>query len=122
MDEDLSDLLSVVLEETGGLGVDIVIDSGGTCVCHGRPLNPDALASAVQPKLRLQTCNLQINKQNVSLFCLCEVRMQKEDEEEENTKLLPHKHDIISVLGVGGHWVTCHKGLQVTQKLRQNTE
>lgn len=26
---DSSDLLSVVLEETGGLGVDIVIDSGG---------------------------------------------------------------------------------------------
>lgn len=25
-----SDLLSVVLEETGGLGVDIVVDSGGT--------------------------------------------------------------------------------------------
>lgn len=25
-----SDLLSVVMEETGGLGVDIVVDSGGT--------------------------------------------------------------------------------------------
>ncbi|XP_023183242.1 quinone oxidoreductase-like protein 1 isoform X2 [Xiphophorus maculatus] len=63
-----SDLLSVVLEETGGLGVDIVVDSG---VClHG-------------------------------------------DEEEEDKKLLPHKHDIISVLGVGGHWVTSHKNLQL---------
>lgn len=27
--DDSSDLLSVVLEETGGLGVDIVVDSGG---------------------------------------------------------------------------------------------
>ncbi|XP_043992593.1 quinone oxidoreductase-like protein 1 isoform X1 [Gambusia affinis] len=63
-----SDLLSMVLEETGGLGVDIVVDSG---VClHG-------------------------------------------DEEEEDKKLLPHKHDIISVLGVGGHWVTSHKNLQL---------
>ncbi|XP_054879372.1 quinone oxidoreductase-like protein 1 isoform X1 [Poeciliopsis prolifica] len=63
-----SDLLSVVLEETGGLGVDIVVDSG---VClHG-------------------------------------------DKEEEDKKLLPHKHDIISVLGVGGHWVTSHKNLQL---------
>lgn len=61
------DLLLVVLEETGGLGVDIVIDSG--------------------------------------------VRLQEEQSEE--AKLLPHKHDIISVLGVGGHWVTSHKELQL---------
>lgn len=60
-----SDLLPVVLEETGGLGVDIVIDSG--------------------------------------------VRLQDEEESE----LLPHKHDIISALGVGGHWVTSHKDLQL---------
>ncbi|KAE8280815.1 Quinone oxidoreductase-like protein 1 [Larimichthys crocea] len=64
-----SDLLPVVLEETGGLGVDIIIDSG--------------------------------------------VRLQEEQEESEETKLLPHKHDIISVLGVGGHWVTSHKDLQL---------
>ncbi|KAM6997304.1 quinone oxidoreductase-like protein 1 isoform 2-T2 [Tautogolabrus adspersus] len=65
--KDSSDLLSVVLEETGGLGVDIIIDSG--------------------------------------------VRLQEESSEE--MKLLPHKHDIISVLGVGGHWVTSHKDLQL---------
>ncbi|KAG8000273.1 Quinone oxidoreductase-like protein 1, partial [Nibea albiflora] len=64
-----SDLLPVVLEETGGLGMDIIIDSG--------------------------------------------VRLQEEEEESEETKLLPHKHDIISVLGVGGHWVTSHKDLQL---------
>ncbi|KAF7650400.1 hypothetical protein LDENG_00126480 [Lucifuga dentata] len=63
-----SDLLSVVLEETGGLGVDIVVDSG--------------------------------------------VRLQEEEQPEER-KLLPHKHDIISILGVGGHWVTSHQDLQL---------
>ncbi|XP_018516360.1 quinone oxidoreductase-like protein 1 isoform X2 [Lates calcarifer] len=63
-----SDLLPLILEETGGLGVDIVIDSG--------------------------------------------VRLQEEEESEE-MKLLPHKHDIISVLGVGGHWVTSHQDLQL---------
>uniref|UniRef100_A0A7N6AJD3 Enoyl reductase (ER) domain-containing protein n=1 Tax=Anabas testudineus TaxID=64144 RepID=A0A7N6AJD3_ANATE len=63
-----SDLLSVVLEETGGLGVDIIVD--------------------------------------------CGVRLQEEDESEE-TKFLPHKHNIISVLGVGGHWVTSHQELQL---------
>ncbi|XP_040905240.1 quinone oxidoreductase-like protein 1 isoform X8 [Toxotes jaculatrix] len=63
-----SDLLPQVLEETGGLGVDIAIDSG--------------------------------------------VRLQ-EVEESEETKLFPHKHDIISVLGVGGHWVTSHQDLQL---------
>ncbi|XP_038132689.1 quinone oxidoreductase-like protein 1 isoform X2 [Cyprinodon tularosa] len=64
-----SDPLSVVLEETGGLGVDIVVDS--------------------------------------------EVRLHEDEEEGEERKLLPHKHDIISVLGVGGHWVTSHKNLQL---------
>lgn len=37
--DDVSDLLSVVLEETGGLGVDIVIDSGGRHFSHNRTLN-----------------------------------------------------------------------------------
>uniref|UniRef100_A0A3Q2XEN5 Crystallin, zeta (quinone reductase)-like 1 n=1 Tax=Haplochromis burtoni TaxID=8153 RepID=A0A3Q2XEN5_HAPBU len=57
-----SELLSAVMEETGGLGVDIVVDSGV---------------------------------------------------ESEEKKLLPHKHDIISVLGVGSHWVTSHQDLQL---------
>ncbi|XP_033935173.1 quinone oxidoreductase-like protein 1 isoform X2 [Pseudochaenichthys georgianus] len=65
--KDQSELLSVVMEETGGLGVDIVIDSG--------------------------------------------VRLQEKESDE--TKLLPHKHDLISVLGVGGHWVTSHTELQL---------
>lgn len=46
-----------------------------------------------------------------------EVRLQEEEESLEEMKLLPHKHDIISMLGVGGHWVTSHKNLQVTHKL-----
>ncbi|XP_069394810.1 quinone oxidoreductase-like protein 1 isoform X2 [Paralichthys olivaceus] len=61
-----SDLLPLVLEETGGLGVDIVIDSG------------------------------------VHLL-----------EEEESEEMHPHKHDIISALAVGGHWVTSHQDLQL---------
>ncbi|XP_029030706.1 quinone oxidoreductase-like protein 1 isoform X2 [Betta splendens] len=68
VDSGTSDLLSVVLEETGGLGLDIIIDSG--------------------------------------------VRLQ-DGEESEGTKFLPHKHDIISVLAVGGHWVTSHQDLQL---------
>ncbi|KAG7511996.1 quinone oxidoreductase 1 isoform X1 [Solea senegalensis] len=63
-----SDLLPQVLEETGGLGVDIVVDSG--------------------------------------------VRLLEEEKPQE-MKLRPHKHDIISVLGVGGHWVTSHQDLQL---------
>lgn len=66
-----SDLLSMVLEETGGLGVDIVVDTG--------------------------------------------VHLQEEEEEKEPGEVMlgPHKHDIISVLGVGGHWVTSHQDLQL---------
>ncbi|XP_072513909.1 quinone oxidoreductase-like protein 1 isoform X2 [Salminus brasiliensis] len=60
-------LVDSCLEETGGLGVDIVIDSG------------------------------------VRLY-----------EEETEIKIhLPHKHDIISLLGVGGHWVTTEDSLQL---------
>ncbi|XP_072320434.1 quinone oxidoreductase-like protein 1, partial [Eucyclogobius newberryi] len=58
-----SNLVHAVLEETGGLGVDIVIDSG-------------------------------VHK-------------------EEETDLGPHKHDLIDVLAVGGHWVTSHPHLQL---------
>ncbi|XP_030235532.1 quinone oxidoreductase-like protein 1 isoform X2 [Gadus morhua] len=65
--EGSSDLLSDVLEETGGLGVDIVIDTG--------------------------------------------VRLQ--EDEGSNGNRLPHKHEVISVLGVGGHWVTSHQELQL---------
>ncbi|XP_062256784.1 quinone oxidoreductase-like protein 1 isoform X1 [Platichthys flesus] len=63
-----AELLPLVLEETGGLGVDIVIDSG------------------------------------VHLL---------EEEESEEMKLHLHKHDIISALAVGGHWVTSHQDLQL---------
>ncbi|XP_036419295.1 quinone oxidoreductase-like protein 1 isoform X2 [Colossoma macropomum] len=61
------DLVDSCLEETGGLGVDIVIDTG------------------------------------VQLY----------EEEPEVKKHLPHKHDIISLLGVGGHWVTTEDNLQL---------
>ncbi|XP_003410344.2 quinone oxidoreductase-like protein 1 isoform X1 [Loxodonta africana] len=57
------------LEETGGLGVDIVLDAGVR------------LYSKVdEPTVKLQ---------------------------------LPHKHDIVTLLGVGGHWVTREENLQL---------
>ena len=37
----------------------------------------------------------------------------KDDEPAEKLQLLPHKHDIITLLGVGGHWVTTEENLQV---------
>uniref|UniRef100_A0A8C0MWG4 Crystallin zeta like 1 n=2 Tax=Canis lupus familiaris TaxID=9615 RepID=A0A8C0MWG4_CANLF len=58
------------LEETGGLGVDIVLDAG------------------------------------VRLY-------SKDDEPAVKLHLLPHKHDIITLLGVGGHWVTTEENLQL---------
>jgi len=41
-----------------------------------------------------------------------------EDESTSKSQLLPHKHDIITLLGVGGHWITTEKNLQV-KMLRQ---
>ncbi|XP_021111862.1 quinone oxidoreductase-like protein 1 isoform X4 [Heterocephalus glaber] len=58
------------LEETGGLGVDIVLDAG------------------------------------VRLY-------NKDDEPPVKLQLLPHKHDIITLLGVGGHWITTEENLQL---------
>ncbi|MBN3311997.1 QORL1 protein, partial [Atractosteus spatula] len=64
-----SALVDICMEETGGLGVDIVVDTG--------------------------------------------VRLYGADEESATKKLLPHKHDIITLLAVGGHWVTSGEGLQL---------
>ncbi|KAF5909209.1 quinone oxidoreductase-like protein 1 isoform X2, partial [Clarias magur] len=61
------DLLDSCLEETGGLGVDIVIDAG--------------------------------------------VRLYEQEPEDKHH--VPHKHDIISLLAVGGHWVTTEDNLQL---------
>ncbi|NXB06478.1 QORL1 protein, partial [Cnemophilus loriae] len=64
------DVAESCLEETGGLGVDIVLDAG----------------------VRLYSA---------------------EDEPSSKSQLLPHKHDIITLLGVGGHWITTEKDLQL---------
>ncbi|XP_015334205.1 quinone oxidoreductase-like protein 1 isoform X2 [Marmota marmota marmota] len=64
------DVAESCLEETGGLGVDIVLDAG------------------------------------VRLY-------SKDDEPAIKSQLLPHKHDIIMLLGVGGHWITREESLQL---------
>nr|XP_033805466.1 quinone oxidoreductase-like protein 1 isoform X2 [Geotrypetes seraphini] len=64
------DLAESCLEETGGLGVDIVLDAG------------------------------------VRLYNSEDVSFQK-------TRLLPHKHDILMLLAVGGHWITTVADLQL---------
>ncbi|KAM4862832.1 quinone oxidoreductase-like protein 1 isoform X3 [Urocitellus parryii] len=64
------DVAESCLEETGGLGVDIVLDAG------------------------------------VRLY-------SKDDEPAVKLQLLPHKHDIITLLGVGGHWITTEESLQL---------
>uniref|UniRef100_A0A671LSZ5 Crystallin, zeta (quinone reductase)-like 1 n=1 Tax=Sinocyclocheilus anshuiensis TaxID=1608454 RepID=A0A671LSZ5_9TELE len=61
------DLVDSCLEETGGLGVDIIIDSG------------------------------------VRLY----------EEEPEAQRHCPHKHDLLTLLSVGGHWVTTEQHLQL---------
>ncbi|KAM3837381.1 quinone oxidoreductase-like protein 1 isoform 2-T8 [Vipera latastei] len=63
------DLTESCLEETGGLGMDIIIDAG--------------------------------------------VRLHNKDSETTSQQLLPHKHDIITLLSAGGHWITTEKNLQL---------
>ncbi|XP_060626365.2 quinone oxidoreductase-like protein 1 isoform X1 [Anolis sagrei] len=63
------DLTESCLEETGGLGVDIIIDAG--------------------------------------------VRLHNKEDKVASQKILPHKHDIITLLSVGGHWVTMEENLQL---------
>ncbi|XP_044298039.1 quinone oxidoreductase-like protein 1 isoform X5 [Varanus komodoensis] len=63
------DLTESCLEETGGLGVDIILDAG--------------------------------------------VKLYNRENETTSEQLLPHKHDIITLLSVGGHWVTMEKNLQM---------
>lgn len=61
--------------------------------------------------LGFHPCWLKLNIGTFHHFCAVHLH----EEASEEAKLLPHKHDIISVLGVGGHWVTSHKDLQVSQ-------
>ncbi|XP_043557197.1 quinone oxidoreductase-like protein 1 isoform X4 [Chiloscyllium plagiosum] len=63
------DLVDSCLEETGGLGVNIVID--------------------------------------------CGVQLYSKEDEPVAKQHLPHKHDILSLLSVGGHWVTTVENLQL---------
>ncbi|XP_077437341.1 quinone oxidoreductase-like protein 1 isoform X2 [Vanacampus margaritifer] len=72
-----SELLPAIMEETGGLGVDIVVDQG----------------VSLQEKEQPET--------------------DKADEGEEEATFLPHKHDIIGMLAVGGHWVTSQQDMQL---------
>ncbi|RXM35737.1 MORC family CW-type zinc finger protein 3 [Acipenser ruthenus] len=41
------------------------------------------------------------------------VRLYSTEDESTSKKLLPHKHDIITLLAVGGHWVTTEDNLQL---------
>lgn len=63
------DLVDSCMEETGGLGVNIVVD--------------------------------------------CGVQLYSKDDESAVKRHLPHKHDILSLLAVTGHWVTTEENLQV---------
>lgn len=40
----------------------------------------------------------------------------KDDEPAVKLQPFPHKHDIITLLAVGGHWITAEENLQVLQK------
>ncbi|RLV85317.1 hypothetical protein DV515_00016092 [Chloebia gouldiae] len=65
-----ADVAESCREETGGLGVDVVLEAG----------------------VRLYSA---------------------EDEPASKSQLLPHKHDIITLLGVGGRWITTERNLQL---------
>lgn len=67
-------LVSSVMEETGGLGVDVVIDNG---------------------------VKMYTNEEDSNL------------PSERRRFTTPHKHDIISCLGIAGKWVTCQSDLQL---------
>lgn len=67
-------LVSSVMEETGGLGVDVVIDNG------------------VKLYTNEEDCNLPSERRKYPT---------------------PHKHEVISCLGIGGKWVTSQFDLQL---------
>ncbi|KAJ6662416.1 hypothetical protein lerEdw1_011829 [Lerista edwardsae] len=46
-------------------------------------------------------------------FCFFLVRLYSKENETISQQLLPHKHDIITLLSVGGQWVTTEENLQV---------
>ncbi|XP_039244032.1 quinone oxidoreductase-like protein 1 isoform X1 [Pipra filicauda] len=97
------DVAESCLEETGGLGVHIVLDAGGI----GVHIVLDAGGIGVHIVLDAGGIGVHIVLDaGVKLY-------SAEDESASKSQLLPHKHDIITLLGVGGHWITTEKNLQL---------
>lgn len=45
------------------------------------------------------------------------MRLYSKDDEPAVKQQLPHKHDIITLLSVGGHWITTEENLQVLSEI-----
>ena len=93
------------MDETGGLGVDCVIDNGG------RPFQ------YLSPSSRLHTRKKCFEK--LLIFFLTVVRQDDEVKEQgdisslSSKNPLPSKHDVICCLAVAGRWITSLQDLQV---------
>lgn len=48
---------------------------------------------------------------------LFSVRLYSKENETTSQQLLPHKHDIITLLSIGGHWITTEENLQVRMNI-----
>nr|XP_030736676.1 quinone oxidoreductase-like protein 1 isoform X5 [Globicephala melas] len=71
-------------------------------LAHHRGAKVISTACSLEDKQCLERCRPSI----VRLY-------SKDDEPAVKLQLLPHKHDIITLLGVGGHWVTTEENLQL---------
>ena len=96
-------LVDICMDETGGLGVDCVIDNGGNYY--------------FSIYLRLHTRKKCCEK--MLIFFLTVVRQDDEVKEQgdmsslSSKNPLPSKHDVICCLAVAGRWITSLQDLQV---------
>ena len=93
------------MDETGGLGVDCVIDNGGKLFQYSSP------SSGLHTR---KTCC-----EKLLIFSLAVVRQDDEVKEQGDVSSLssknplPSKHDVICCLAVAGRWITSLQDLQV---------
>ena len=93
------------MDETGGLGVDCVIDNAGK------------LFQCLSPSSRLHTRKKCCEKLLISFLTVVrqddEVKEQGDVSSLSSKNPLPSKHDVISCLAVAGRWITSLQDLQV---------
>ncbi len=104
------------MEETGGIGVDLLVDNGGERYSFTKQQNHEG-CSFVNCFV---VCFTAFGSRTVVVFA---VRLFSSEEDiaiagEDTSHYMPYKHEVIGCVGMAGRWVTSQPDLQVRTQCR----